>query len=91
MRRPRSVATQLETLFAYKLPDDYFNTVVPGVRAVTAEDTMRVAKKYLALDHLAIIVVGDRATIEPELRKLPIGKDLAVYEFDEDFRLAPVK
>ena len=88
---PSQVATQLETLFAYKLPDDYFNTVVPGVRAVTAEDTMRVAKKYLDLDHMAIIVVGDRAKIEPELRKLPVGKDLAVYQFDDNFRLLPVK
>ena len=34
---PSQVAGQLETLFAYKLPDDYFNTVVPGIRAVTAE------------------------------------------------------
>ena len=24
---PSQIATQLETLFAYKLPDDYFNTV----------------------------------------------------------------
>ncbi len=88
---PSQVANQLETLFAYKLPDDYFNTVVPGVRAVTAEETMRVAKKYLDMDHLTIIVVGDRATIEPELRKLPIGKELTVYEFDDDFRLGAVK
>ena len=88
---PSQVATQLEALFAYKLPDDYFNTVVPGVRAVTAEDTMRVAKKYLTLDRLTIIVVGDRAKIEPELRKLPIGKELTVYQFDDDFRLMPVK
>ena len=88
---PSQVAGQLESLFAYRLPDDYFNSVVPGVRAVTAEDTMRVAKKYLALDRLTIVIVGDRAKIEPELRKLPIGKDLTVYEFDEDFRLLPVK
>ena len=83
------VGTQLEALFAYKLPDDYFNTVVPGIRAVTAEDVMRVAKKYLALDRLAIIVVGDRAKIEPELRKLPVGEGLQVYHFDESFRLLP--
>ena len=63
---------------------------MPGV-AVTAEDTMRVAKKYLALDRLAIVVVGDRAKIEPELRELPIGKDLTVYQFDGDFRLLAVK
>ena len=84
---PSQVAGQLETLFAYMLPDDYFNTVVPGIRAVTAGDAMRVAKKYLALDRLAIIVVGDRAKIEPELRKLPLGKDMRVCQFDDDFRL----
>ena len=88
---PSHVATQLETLVAYQLPDNYFNTVVPGIQAVTADDVMRVAKKYLALDRMAIIVVGDRAKIEPELRKLPVGKDLKVYHFDEAFRLAPVE
>ena len=60
---------------------------MPGIRAVTADDVTRVAKKYLALDRLAIVVVGDRAKIEPELRKLPVGKDLKVYRFDEAFRL----
>jgi hypothetical protein len=33
------------------------------------------------------VVVGDRAKIEPELRKLPVGKDLKVYRFDDSFRL----
>ena len=84
---PSRIAMQLETLFAYGLPDDYFNTVVPGVRAVTVEGAMRVAKKYLALDCLAIVVVGDRAAIEPQLRELPVGRNLAVYSFDDDFRL----
>ena len=84
---PSHVASQLETLLAYQLPDDYFNTVVPGIQAVTADDVTRVAKKYLALDRLAIVVVGDRATIEPELRKLPVGKELKVYRFDDAFRL----
>ncbi len=74
-RRPRQIAAQLETLFTYRLPDDYFNTVVPGVDAVTADDVLGVAKKYLALDRLAIVVVGDRKAIEPELRKLPAGQD----------------
>ncbi len=88
---PSQVATQLETLVAHKLPDDYFNSVVPGVRAVTADDTMRVAKEYLASDRLTIIVVGDRTKIESDLRTLPIGKDLVAYQFDEDFRLLEAK
>ena len=62
---PSHVASQLETLVAYQLPDDYFNSVVPGIQAVNADDVMRVAKKYLALDRLAIIVVGDRRRSNP--------------------------
>lgn len=88
---PSQVAMQLETLCSYNLPDNYFNTVVPGIQAVTADDVTRVAKKYLALDRLAIVVVGDRAKIEPELRKLPEGRDLKVYHFDEAFRLEPAE
>ncbi len=86
---PSHVATQLETLVQYRLPDDYFNTVVPAVRAVTEGDVLRVAKKYLDLDHLVVVIVGDSAQIEPALRKLPIGKGLTVYRFDDDFRLTP--
>ena len=84
-----NVASQLETLVQFQLPDDYFNTVVPKISAVTDEEVLRVAKKYLDLDHLAVIVVGDRSKIEPSLRALPIGKDLTVVHFDEDFHLVP--
>jgi zinc protease len=85
------LATQLETLVAYHLPDDYFNTVVPGLSTVTGEDVADVAKKYLRTGKLAIVVVGDRKVIEPELRKLPAGRDLAVFQFDKDFRLVPAE
>lgn len=87
---PSHVAMQLETLVQYRLADDYFNTVVPKVRAVTTDNVLRVARKYLDVDHLTVVVVGDSAQVEPALRKLPIGKNLTVYRFDEDFRLTPV-
>jgi predicted Zn-dependent peptidase len=73
----------------FRLSDDYFNTVVPKISAVTEADVLRVAKKYLDTKRLAAIVVGDRSKIESSLRELPIGKDLTVVHFDEDFRLAP--
>ena len=86
---PTQVAGQLETLFTYHLPDDYFNTVLPGVDAVTLEDVSATAKKYLKVGELTIVVVGDRSKIEPGLRELPVGKDLQVLRFDADFHLAP--
>lgn len=73
----------------FHLPDDYFNTVVPKISAVAEADVLRVAKKYLDTKHLAAIVVGDRSKIESSLRELPVGKDLTVVHFDDDFRLVP--
>jgi predicted Zn-dependent peptidase len=88
---PRDVARQLETVVEYDLPDDYFNRVIPSVQAVTAEDVHRVAEEYLRLDRLNVIVVGDREQIESSLRDLPVGEDLSVMRFDEQFQLVPAE
>jgi hypothetical protein len=53
--------------------------------AVTAEDAMRVAKKYIDLDHLAIVIVGDRKAIEEPLRATKIA---AITHLDIDGRPA---
>jgi zinc protease len=83
------VAQRLETLVEYKLPDDYFNTVVPRLTAVTADDVLAAAKKYIHPDKLAIIIVGDRQKIEKSLKELPAGKNFEPMKFDSDFRLVP--
>ncbi len=88
---PGQVAGGLETLVEYHLPDDYFNTYIPRISAVTAADVLAVAKKYLHLENLSIVVVGDCSQIESSLRALPVGKSLTVYHFDQDFHLTPAK
>jgi zinc protease len=88
---PGQIARHLETLVEHGLPDDYYNTYLPRIEAVSAVEVVRVARKHLAPDHLAIIIVADRAKAEASLRKLPEGKDLEVVRFDEDFRLVPAK
>lgn len=85
------IASQLELLVEFKLPDDYFSSYIPKIDAVTAADIDRVAKKYLHPDHLSIIVVGDRSKIAGDLEKLPAGKQLRAYRFDENFRLEEEK
>jgi zinc protease len=88
---PSDMGGQLEAIVQFQLPDDYFNTVIPGITVVTGDEVVRVAKKYLDPDRLAVIVVGDRSQIEADLRALPIGKNLEVVQFDDEFRLVPVK
>ena len=43
------------------------------MRAVTAGDVQRVADKYIQPDKLAVVVIGDRKTIEPGLKALNLG------------------
>ena len=63
----------LTNLWVQSLPDDYYQRYTKSVMAITAEDVVRVAKKYLDLDHLAIVIVGDRKAIEEPLRGTKIA------------------
>jgi predicted Zn-dependent peptidase len=58
----------LTGLWVQSLPDDYYQQYTKSVMAITSVDVLRVAKRYLDLDHLAIVVVGDRKAVEEPLR-----------------------
>lgn len=67
------LAAKLEEIATYSLPDDVFSKYVPAVQAITAADLSRVAKQYLLLDRMAVVVVGDRATIEKPIAALGLA------------------
>lgn len=67
------LAGKLEEVAVYGLPDDVFSNYVGAVQAVTSADLTRVAKQYLLLDRMAVVVVGDRATIEAPIRATGLG------------------
>ena len=60
-------------IFIYSLPLDYYSHYADQVNAVTSEQALAMAKKYLRPDRLVVIAVGDRAKIEPEIKKLNLG------------------
>jgi len=67
-------ASLLAELYQYDLPLDYytgFSTKVFGVTETAVQDA---AKKYLLAKAAIVVAVGDRAKIEPELRKLNLGQ-----------------
>jgi zinc protease len=68
-----SVSGAIASLWLQGLPDDYYQQFVARVSAVTKEDVVRVAKQYIDVDHLVILVVGDRETIEAPLRATKIA------------------
>ena len=75
------VAGALGGLVALDLPDDELDRYRPGVAAVTAADVRDAANRHIRPDELVVVVVGDAATVEPELRGLGLG-DVAVTPAD---------
>jgi len=63
----------ITALAVQNLPDDYYQTYAAEVSAVTKEDLLRVAKKYIDLGHLAIVIVGDRSVVEAPLKATNIA------------------
>ena len=63
----------LSTLWSLGLPDDYFQQYAKAVAAVTKDDVVRVARRYIRLDQLAIVIVGDRTAIEGPLKATGVG------------------
>ena len=59
-----SLATQVKE---YGLPADYWDTYPEKVAAVTAADVQRVAQKYIPLDDIVIVAVGDATKIKQPL------------------------
>jgi len=69
----RDIAAALVPVALYNLPLDYYNTYVQNVEAVTQSDVNRVARQYINPSSLAIVIVGDRKTIEQALKATNIG------------------
>ena len=63
-----AINSALTSLWSQGLPDDYFQQSSKAIAAVTKADVLRVAKKYIEIDRLAIVIVGDRASIEAPLK-----------------------
>jgi len=71
--RVNGIAISIANIYVQGLPETYYQDLPKNIAAVTSDDLVRVAKKYIDLERLNIVLVGDRAVIEEPLRKLNIG------------------
>ena len=67
------IAGMINEIYLNGLPDDYWTQFQNGVKSVTTADLQRVARQYIDVDHLTILIVGDRATIEAPVRATGIA------------------
>jgi zinc protease len=60
-------------LALYDLPDDYFSTFMPRVRAVDETAVTRAATEHIDPSRLLTVIVGDREKVGPALPRLNLG------------------
>jgi predicted Zn-dependent peptidase len=68
-----AIAGELIPVVVYGLPLDYYDSYARRVQAVTQADLRRVARQYVDPARFAVVVVGDRKSVEPTIRALNLG------------------
>lgn len=71
VEKPQTVAGYALNIIINNLPEDFYETYLTKINAVTAEDIQRVAQKYFSVDNARIIVTGKALDVLPNLEKLP--------------------
>lgn len=68
---PAGLVNSLANRDIHGLPADWLENYVPGILAVDAANLQALARQRLPLERATIVVVGDLAKVEPQLRALP--------------------
>lgn len=79
IEKPQTVAGYALRIMTQGLRENFYENYIANINAVTAEDILRVAKKYFKADQLRISIVGKGSEIVPALEKLKIP----VFYFDK--------
>ncbi len=69
----QQIASQLVPVALHGLPLDYYNNYVQNIEAITQADVQRVAREHINPASLAVVIVGDRKSIEAGLRAVNAG------------------
>jgi predicted Zn-dependent peptidase len=77
LESPDSVLSRWMEQRHYGLPENYWDTYPQKINAVTAEEVKSVAKKYVPVDNVQIIAVGDAGKIRDLLKKFGPVEEVA--------------
>ncbi len=75
---PARTATFASTILIDNLPADFYKTYLQKVNAVTADDVMRVAQKYMDYDGARVVIVGNASKFVDGLKEA--GYPVKMYD-----------
>jgi zinc protease len=70
LETPNAIASKLINLKLYDIEDDYYNTYLSKVNAITREEIKETAEKYLHPDNLVISIAGNPKEIEDNMKQI---------------------
>jgi predicted Zn-dependent peptidase/outer membrane lipoprotein-sorting protein len=80
LERPQTVANFALNIARYNLPSDYYERYLERLSVVTAEDVMRVSKKYLNSNRANVLVVGDKDAVAENIARFDMKKEVKFYD-----------
>lgn len=72
IQKPGTVARYALLAQTQGLPADFYENYIKNINAVTADDILRVAKKYFHEDQTRVVITGKASEVVPGLEKLGI-------------------
>ena len=83
----RSKLRMLSNISNYNLPDDYAKQREAIVKEMTVADIKRLTEKYLNVNRMNYLIVGDAATQMEKLEALGFGKPILLNEVEKQTNL----
>ena len=80
LENPQTVARFALSTSRFNLPADYYKTYLKKLNAVTAEDVLAMAQKYITPDKAHILVVGNKSEVAESLEQF--AKDGKINYYD---------
>ena len=68
------IAGKISDVMTHGLPDDFYSKYPTAVKATSPEGLTALAKKRLLPEQMVLLIVGDRAVIEPKIKEMNLGQ-----------------
>ncbi len=78
---PRTVAGFALNIARFNLPNDYYETYLEKLNAVTKEDVLEMAQKYLKPENALVLAVGNVDAIKESMKKFSPNGEVKEYDF----------
>lgn len=83
IEKPATIARYALNKETQNLPDNFYETYMQNINAVTPQDVLNAAQKYFLANNTRVVVVGKAAEVLPNLEKMSKEHKMPIFYFDK--------